>query len=240
LLYNLSLKKWKFKENTTSSRTIGMKPGSEKIYAENFKSPLIYVILFFIGTIFNGCAGLTHVYLSSPKAEGAVEKSQSVLCPSQGLHGSRPSFIQFEFKKIDICIESETPLDQDHYYLIGPAFLVFLPFIPAPYGVYDFLFSPRHKKHSEDILLILKRKEGQLSLDLAKAMLLRANHNEAHPVSVKCPIDQHLVTYCHVIFDSKDWSFSLLIGEIKIDGQPIIVPAIHFNRASGWSAQVIR
>src|SRR5579863_6726195 len=143
-------------------------------------------------------------------------------------------------KKIDICIESETPLDQDHYYLIGPAFLVFLPFIPAPYGVYDFLFSPRHKKHSEDILLILKRKEGQLSLDLAKAMLLRANHNEAHPVSVKCPIDQHLVTYCHVIFDSKDWSFSLLIGEIKIDGQPIIVPAIHFNRASGWSAQVIR
>src|SRR5581483_775776 len=111
---------------------------------KHYNSFLVWVVL---GMVLNGCAGVMHNYVSAPNAEGAVEKSKAELCFGRHLssQAQSPSYIQFDFEKVSLCVESKSYPQESHMISIGPYFVIPLPIIPLPKGVYR-LISPPEKK----------------------------------------------------------------------------------------------
>ena len=42
---------------------------------------------------------------------------------------------------------------------------------------------------------------------------------------------------CKLTIQSQDWDFDLLINGIEIEGEPILVPPIRFQRGSNWERE---
>ena len=223
----------------------------------------IYPLSVFICLICQGCAGLMHNYVSSPKAVGTIEKSMSELCPSRHLasQNQSPSFIQLELQKIALCVESETYKNDPHIVLIGPYIVVPLPIIPMPYGIYKLMFPPKQKNIVQVVNLSLRSKEGDLSFDPRQVTLVKKDKTVLTPRRFECSwskLDNHGnrreftnysgvipikmanegATACSLIIDSYDWDFVFLIRGIDAKGEPVVVPPVHFQRGSNWWGDV--
>lgn len=204
-----------------------------------------------------------HNYVSAPKAEGAVERSKAELCFGRHLSSmaGSPWYIQFDLEKMSICIESKTHPEDSHFVSIGPYFAIPLPVIPIPKGVYLLISPPKKKPFTEKILVVLKSKDGELSFDPSKVILIRANKTEVHPSDFECSWyevddnenEQTLIrnsgvidirpsnlgsTSCDLAMDSDDWTFELFVKGIEREGQAVEVPPIYFQRASNWWGDV--
>jgi hypothetical protein len=194
-------------------------------------------LLVAVGSMSGGCAGLMRGYVSSPKAEGGVEKSETELC--------------LKLQTVDLCVMSATVADQFHLFFLGLYVGVPLPFIPMPYGTYEFFSPPEKKNVAEEIVIRLFDKDEKFSFDPIKVVLEKLDKRESNPTKFECTVDelgyQHKITstveipltkgiYCRLTFDSYDWDFDLLINGIETKGRPLDVPPIHFRRgiARSW------
>lgn len=183
------------------------------------------------GLMLTGCSGLMRGYVSSPKAEGGIEKSATELCVT--------------LRTLDLCAMSATVPDQFHVFFFGPYVVVPLPFIPMPYGTYEFFFPPEKKKAAEVIVIRLLDKDEKFTFDPMNVILEKSDRSRLKPTQFECAVDelgyQHKMTsavdipptkgiYCRLTFDSHDWDFDLLVNGIEIKDRPLEAPLIHFRR----------
>lgn len=209
--------------------------------------------------ILNGCAGIEHAYVSSPGANGAVETIRSKHCMWSTLDQKTNTY--FEIQTTDLCIGSKYNYQESHIVLIGPYVVVPVPLIPMPIGIFELLFPPKKKAFAEEISVNLESKKGDLSFNPMEVILVNKNNTELKPLRFECtwyetdnngnqhnfvykfgiiPIKESKdgSTFCKITFDSYDWSFDLLINGLEANGQPILIPPIHFQRGSYWFLEV--
>jgi hypothetical protein len=179
----------------------------------------------------SGCAGLMRGYVSSPTAEGGIEKSETELCVT--------------LQTLDLCAKSATVLDQFHLFFLGLYAGVPLPLIPVPSGIYAYFFPPATKPAAEEITIRLFDNEQTFTFDPTKVVLEKSDRSTWNPTQFECAVDelgyQRKFTsvvlipptkgiYCHLTFESHEWDFDLRVNGIEIKDRPVEAPLIRFRR----------
>jgi|ERR1700693_618304 len=202
-------------------------------------------LFIFLFLVFNlaGCAGIWHSFDSVAKDDKIYQKEKNDEWCHKGYSFSRkPSYREYEFEKVIVCLGTYPSIKQSHAYFVGPFIGFPLPIFPTPFIISDLISPLPEKEIGQTVHILYKTKKQGITFDPSKVRLIKIDKSNLIPESVSCGRDSHISRYddqdpasCEIKFDAYEWDFDLLVNGFELDGKPYELPIIHFIRGSSWS-----